>query len=136
MGDVTHVASEAVNGYRVVRTFGGEAYERKRFEKSSRANQQQNLKMVVTKAWSTEIIQVFVAGALSVLIALLFQPRIAGAMSPGDVVYFVGLAGLLARPIKEAVGGELPPAAGPGRGRRHLLATRSGHRTAIAARSR
>jgi subfamily B ATP-binding cassette protein MsbA len=101
MGDVTHVASEAVNGYRVVRTFGGEAYERKRFEKSSRANQQQNLKMVVTKAWSTEIIQVFVAGALSMLIALLFQPRIAGSMSPGDVVYFVGLAGLLARPIKK-----------------------------------
>jgi subfamily B ATP-binding cassette protein MsbA len=101
MGDVTHVASEAVNGYRVVRTFGGEAYERKRFEKSSRANQQQNLKMIVTKAWSTEIIQVFVAGALSLLIGLLFQPRIAGAMSPGDVVYFVGLAGLLARPIKK-----------------------------------
>ncbi len=101
MGDVTHVASEAVNGYRVVRTFGGEEYERNRFERSSRANQQQNLKMVVTKASSTEIIQVFVAGALSLLIGLLFQPRIAGAMSPGDVVYFIGLAGLLARPIKK-----------------------------------
>jgi len=101
MGDVTHVASETVSGYRVVRTFGGEAYERKRFEKSSRVNQQQNLKMVVTKASSTEIIQVFVAGALALLIGLLFQPRIAGAMSPGDVVYFVGLAGLLARPIKK-----------------------------------
>jgi len=101
MGDVTHVASEAVNAYRVVRTFGGEAYERKRFERSSRANQQQNLKMVVTKASSTEIIQVFVAAALSLLIGLLFQPRVAGAMTPGDVVYFVGLAGLLARPIKK-----------------------------------
>ena len=101
MGDVTHVASEAVNAYRVVRTFGGEEYERARFERSSRANQRQNLKMVVTKAWSTEIIQVFVAGALALLIGLLFQPRIAGSMSPGDVVYFVGLAGLLARPIKK-----------------------------------
>ena len=101
MGDVTHVATEAVNGYRVVRTFGGEAYERKRFEKSSRANQQQNLKLIATKAWSTEIIQVFVAGALSLLVALLFQPRVAGAMSPGDVVNFLGLAGLLARPIKK-----------------------------------
>jgi subfamily B ATP-binding cassette protein MsbA len=101
MGDVTHVASEAVNAYRVVRTFGGESYERMRFEKSSRANQRQNLKMVVTKASSTEIIQVFVAGALALLIGLLFQPRIAGSMSPGDVVYFVGLAGLLARPIKK-----------------------------------
>jgi subfamily B ATP-binding cassette protein MsbA len=35
MGDVTHVASEAVNGYRVVRTFGGEAYERDRFVRAS-----------------------------------------------------------------------------------------------------
>ncbi len=129
MGDVTHVASEAVNGYRVVRTFGGEAYERKRFEKSSRANQQQNLKMVVTKAWSTEIIQVFVAGALSVLIALLFQPRIAGSMSPGDVVYFVGSGRVAGAPHQEAVGGELAPAAGPGRGGRHLLATGSGDGT-------
>jgi hypothetical protein len=53
--------------YRVVRTFGGESYERRRFEKSSRINQQQNLEMVVTKAASTEIIRVVVAGVLAVL---------------------------------------------------------------------
>src|SRR5512139_4133174 len=41
MGDVTHVASEAVNGYRVVRTFGGEEYERERFHRSSDSNQRQ-----------------------------------------------------------------------------------------------
>ena len=27
MGDVTHVASETIQGYRVVRSFGGESYE-------------------------------------------------------------------------------------------------------------
>ncbi|MDN5509285.1 MAG: lipid ABC transporter permease/ATP-binding protein, partial [Pseudomonas sp.] len=31
MGDVTHVASETIQGYRVVRSFGGEIYEQKRF---------------------------------------------------------------------------------------------------------
>ncbi|WP_323162692.1 ABC transporter transmembrane domain-containing protein, partial [Pseudomonas fulva] len=31
MGDVTHVASETIQGYRVVRSFGGEVYEEKRF---------------------------------------------------------------------------------------------------------
>jgi subfamily B ATP-binding cassette protein MsbA len=101
MGDVTHVASEVVNGYRVVRTFGGEAYERARFQRASEANQRRNLRLVATKSWSTHVIQVFVAGALAALIALLFQPGIAGTMSAGDVVYFVGLAGLLARPIKK-----------------------------------
>jgi len=31
MGDVTHVASEAVNGYRVVKVFGGKSHEEQRF---------------------------------------------------------------------------------------------------------
>ncbi len=101
MGDVTHVASETVNAYHVVRIFGGEAYERARFNRFSDDNQRQNLKMIATKAWSTQVVQVFVAGALALLIGLLFQPDIAGDMSAGDVVYFLGLAGLLARPIKK-----------------------------------
>jgi tetraacyldisaccharide 4'-kinase len=100
MGDVTHVASEMVNGYRVVRTFGGEEYERRRFFDSSNYNRRQQLKMTATKAWSTQLIQVIVALSLALMIGLLFRPEIAGSMGPGDVVYFVGLAGLLARPIR------------------------------------
>ena len=46
MGDVTHVASEAVSGHRVMRTFGGEEYERERFFSASERNRRQNLKMV------------------------------------------------------------------------------------------
>ena len=100
MGDVTHVASEMVNGYRVVRTFGGEEYERRRFFDSSNYNRRQQLKMTATKAWSTQLIQVIVALSLAALIGMLFRPELAGSMGPGDVVYFVGLAGLLARPIR------------------------------------
>ena len=100
MGDVTHVASETVAGYRVVRIFGGEAYERDRFSRSSRNNKRQNLKMVATKVSSTQLIQVFVALALAVLIALLFRPEMGGEMSRGDVVTFLGFAGLLVRPIR------------------------------------
>ncbi len=101
MGDVTHVANEAISGYRVVRIYGGESYERRRFFKASRINSSQNLKMVATKVASTQIIQMFVAAAMALLIALLFQPGIAGDMTSGDVVFFVGLAGLLANPIKK-----------------------------------
>lgn len=35
MGDITHVTSELVNNYRVVRSFGGEQYEKERFKKAS-----------------------------------------------------------------------------------------------------
>ena len=101
MGDVTHVSSEMISGHRVVRIFGGEAYEKERFAHASNRNRQQNLKMIVTKAGSVQIIQLIVAAALALLIALLFNPLIGGAMSAGDVLFFMSLAGLLARPIKK-----------------------------------
>ncbi len=101
MGDVTHVASEAVTGYRVVRIFGGEGYERDRFNRSSLYNQRQNLKMVATKVVSTQVIQIFVAVALSVLIAVLFRPEVGGELTTGEIVTFLGLAGLMARPLRK-----------------------------------
>ncbi len=101
MGDVTKLASEAVSGYRVVRIFGGEAYEQERFNRSSHYNRRQNLKMVATKVTSTQVIQILVVLALAVLISLLFQPEIGGTLSTGEIVTFLGLAGMLARPLRK-----------------------------------
>ncbi|MEC8867204.1 MAG: ABC transporter transmembrane domain-containing protein, partial [Pseudomonadota bacterium] len=100
MGDVTHVASEAVTGYRVMRAFGGEKYEQGRFLLASDRNRRQNLKMVATKAFSAQVIQVFVAVSIGGLIGLVFQPDIVGAMTKGELITYIGLAGLLASPIK------------------------------------
>ena len=101
MGDVTHVASEAIAGYRVVRIFGGENSERRRFDRASRANRRRNLKMVVTKATSTQVVQILVVSAVALLIATLARPDVAHGLSTGDLVVFLGLAGMLARPIRK-----------------------------------
>ena len=101
MGDVTQIASETVSGYRVMRTFGGEPYERDRFVAASERNRRQNLKMAATKAVSTQTIQLLVAIALALLVGLLFQPGVAAGMSSGDLIAYIGYAGLLANPIKK-----------------------------------
>ena len=101
MGDVTHVASEAVNGYRVVKVYGGETYERDRFERASRVNRQQSMKMAVTKVTSTQVNEVLVALAIALLVLFLFESGIGAEMTKGDVVQFLSLAGLLARPIRK-----------------------------------
>ena len=101
MGDVAHVVSETVAGQRVVRIFGGEAYERRRFRKASADNRRGNLKMVATKVASTQIIQVIVVVALAVLVGLLARPELAQSLSTGDLVVFLGLAGMLARPVRK-----------------------------------
>ncbi|MDE0193668.1 MAG: lipid A export permease/ATP-binding protein MsbA [Gammaproteobacteria bacterium] len=100
MGDVTHVASEAVGAYRDVKVYGGEAYERRRFKSASDTNRRQNLKMTATKATSAQFIQLLAAGGLAMLVGLLLRPEVAGTMSSGEVVAYLGLAGLLANPIK------------------------------------
>ncbi len=101
MGDVTHVASEAVNGYRVVKVYGGEGYERTRFNRASRVNRQQSMKMAVTKVFSTQVNETLVAMAIALLVLFLFQSGIGSEMTKGEVVQFLSLAGLLARPIRK-----------------------------------
>ena len=100
MGDVTHVAAETVSGYREVKIFGGERYERSRFETASEQNRRQNLKMAAAKAASTQTIQFLAAAGLAGLVALIYLPEIRGDMTPGDLVAYLGLAGMLVNPIK------------------------------------
>ncbi len=101
MGDVTQVASEAVQGYREVRTFGGEDYERNRFKRVSAFNRSQSMKMVITSAIATPVIQLIVSLVLAGLVWLLLDPDIRGLMSTGDVVAFITTGGLLAKPIRQ-----------------------------------
>ena len=101
MGDVTHVAAETVSGYRVVRIFGGEDYERRRFARASRENRRRNLKMVATKVASTQIIQVLIVAAIAVLIGVLAGQELDLELSTGELVIFLGLAGMLARPVRK-----------------------------------
>ena len=101
MGDVTHVASEALSGYRVVRTHGAEAYEKQRFAKASNYNREQSMKEALTKAISTPIIQLLIAVALAGLVWLAMSPALMASMSAGEFVAFITAASLMAKPIKQ-----------------------------------
>jgi subfamily B ATP-binding cassette protein MsbA len=99
MGDVTHVASETIQGYRVVRSFGGEPYERNRFLTASSENTAKQLKMVKTNAVYTPSLQLVIYSAMAVLMFLVLLLR--GDASAGDLVAYITLAGLLPKPIRQ-----------------------------------
>lgn len=101
MGDITHVSSESISGYRVVRTFGGEDYERERFREVADRNMRQSLKMASTQAISVPIIQVMVALAIAALVWVMLSPEIRGAMSTGELVAFITAAATMAKPIRQ-----------------------------------
>jgi subfamily B ATP-binding cassette protein MsbA len=99
MGEVTHVASETIQSYRVVRSFGGETYERGRFAKSSEENMKKNLRMSRTSAVYTPALQVVVYSGMAVLLYLVLLLR--GEATIGDLVAYITMAGLLPKPIRQ-----------------------------------
>lgn len=99
MGDLTHVASETIQGYRVVRSFGGEDYESARFRGASEDNTRKQLRMVKTGAIFTPSLQLVTYSAMGVLLFLVLLLR--GDASAGDLVAYITAAGLLPKPIRQ-----------------------------------
>ncbi len=99
MGDLTHIASEMIQGYRVVRSFGGERYEAARFRTSSEANTAKQLRMSRTSAIFTPALQLATFATMSVLLFLVLLLR--GDASAGDLVAYITAAGMLPKPIRQ-----------------------------------
>ena len=99
MGDVTHVASETIQGYRVVRSFGGEGYESARFAAASQDNTNKQLRMTKTGAVYTPMLQLVIYSAMAVLMFLVLFLR--GDATAGDLVAYITAAGLLPKPIRQ-----------------------------------
>ncbi|MDO9106838.1 MAG: lipid A export permease/ATP-binding protein MsbA [Methylovulum sp.] len=99
VGDMTHITSELVTGHRVVRSYGGEDYERRRFLTSSLYNHRQSLKMITTGAVHNQIMQFIIALSLSFLMymALFFMEQ----ASVGEFIGYLTAAFLLPRPVRQ-----------------------------------
>ncbi|NOR70645.1 MAG: lipid A export permease/ATP-binding protein MsbA, partial [Methylomarinum sp.] len=99
VGDMTHVTSELVTGHRIVRSYGGQEYERHRFFKSSENNRNQSLKLSTTMAIHNPLMQAIVSVALSGLmyLALFYMQDV----SAGSFVGYLTAAFLLPRPIRQ-----------------------------------
>ena len=106
VGDITQVTGEMINGVRVMRSFGGEGYEKQRFAGASQKNYQQNMKIVVTSAANTPLIQLIVAAAMAALIfiALSFKE----IADPAQFVAYMTAAGMMLPSMRRL--GEVAPA--------------------------
>lgn len=100
VGELNHIAGESINGYLVVKTQGGEAFERARFDRASTHNLKQGIKMVVASAVNTPLVQLLMAMAMAVVIWIALQPDISGDISPGEFVAYLTAAGMLAAPVR------------------------------------
>ena len=100
MGDVTHVTQEAINGYQVVRMYGGQAYENGRFQTASDNNRQQFMKLVVANNASVSVIQILVGLSTATIVWLALAPGMVESMTAGVFAAYIGAAASLAKPVR------------------------------------
>jgi subfamily B ATP-binding cassette protein MsbA len=100
MGDVTQIAEEAIEGQRVVKTFGGEQYEMGRFEQANENNRRLNMKLELTSAASVPVIQLIAAVGAAVVLYFALQQVSNKSLSPGTFMSFVAAMMMLLAPMK------------------------------------
>lgn len=101
MGDVTHLASEAVDGNLEIKSFNAEKYEKDRFFEANASNKNQNLKLEATSNLATPIIQLLVSVSLSIVAYFALGSQLGIKLSAEDFVAFITAAGLMAKPIRQ-----------------------------------
>ena len=101
MGDVTHIASEAVDGHVEIKSFNAEDYENKRFLQANSSNKNQNLKLEATGNLATPIIQILVSISLSLVAYFALGSQLGISLDAETFVAFFTAAGLMAKPIRQ-----------------------------------
>jgi subfamily B ATP-binding cassette protein MsbA len=104
MGDVTQITNESIKGQLVIRTFNAMEFVSSRFRSASERNRRQNMKMVATESTATPLVQILVSIAMAILIWFAMSPELFASSSAGELVTFLTLAGLLAKPIRQLSG--------------------------------
>ncbi len=101
MGDVTHIASEAVDGHVEIKSFNAQEYENARFLVANNSNKNQNLKLEATGNMATPIIQVLVSISLSIVAYFALGAQLGISLDAETFVAFFTAAGLMAKPIRQ-----------------------------------
>lgn len=101
MGSVTHVAAETVKAIDVVKTYGAQDYEQKRFAAASENNLRQSLKLTRVTEISSPLVQVITFSSLAFILWIGLHPTLSGAMNTGDFLSYFTAAAMLARPLRQ-----------------------------------
>ena len=96
VGEVTHISEEAIHGQRMIKVFGGEAYEADHFERVNEKNRRLQMRRVGIQAASNPVIQLIAALPMAVIVYIASSDGVLGTMSPGSFAAFLGaMVGLL-----------------------------------------
>lgn len=100
MSEVTEIASEAIDGYKVVRIFGGEQYELNKFNKATERSRQNDMKVAVSKAVNVAGVQSVIAIGIASIILASIQLSTVIDVTAGSFIAILAAMVQLIKPMK------------------------------------
>ena len=100
MGHITQVIDETIGAHKVVKLFGGQRYEQRRFDEEADRLRRHLMKQVTAVAASAPIVQLIAAVAIAVIIWFAMEQSSVARLSVGDFAAFVTGMLLLTAPLK------------------------------------
>ena len=100
MGDISIILHETIGGSRIVKAFGMEEYEKKRFYKENTRYFRYLMKLVMVRALSSPLMEFM--GGVAIAFVILYGGRrvIQGVSSPGEFFSFLGALLMVYEPVK------------------------------------
>ncbi len=86
VGELAHIAEEAIGAQHVVKVHGGQAREQARFAAVADRNRRLQVKVETTKAISSSVVQLLSAIALAVIVFVAGREAMADRLTPGQFV--------------------------------------------------
>ncbi len=100
MGDVSRIIEESIKGQLIVKIFGGREYEEQQFAVVNDGNRRQNLRMQMTQALSSPIVQLLIASALAVIVYMATLEEMREEITVGIFVSFMIAMSMLMPPVR------------------------------------
>jgi subfamily B ATP-binding cassette protein MsbA len=100
MGGLVHVLEESIGAHKVVKIFGGQEYESRRFVRASQLLRGFQMRLVVPEALTTPVIHVLAAIAFAIILYIAMRQAIGERASVGEFASFMTAMMMLLPPLK------------------------------------
>jgi subfamily B ATP-binding cassette protein MsbA len=100
MGGLVHVLEEAIGAHKVIKIFGGQDYETRRFARANQLLRGFSMRQTVPAALITPVTHMLAATALAVIVYLALQDSLANRATVGEFASFITAMLMLLAPLR------------------------------------
>jgi subfamily B ATP-binding cassette protein MsbA len=100
MGKITQVLQEAIEGHKVVKIFGGQAYEEARFYKTVREQRRLAMRATMATAAQSPIVQFFAASGVAIIMGVALKQAAGEQTTVGSFVSFITAMLMILPPLR------------------------------------